>query len=338
MLHVSAAGWTATIILVLGLLGLDLGLSVRRPHAVGIREAVVWSTVYIVIACLFGLVLGLQAGWSVGGQYFAGFVVEKSLSVDNLFVFVIIVATFAVPSEHQPRALTIGIALALALRIVFIAVGAALLDAFSFMFLLFGLALVVTAVQLMRHRDEDPTVEDNPLVSAARRVLPLSDRYLDGRLVARVDGRRVFTPMFLVMVAIGSTDLLFALDSIPAVFGVTQHTYVVLTANAFALIGLRPLFFLVSALLKRLVYLSTGLAVILIFIGVKLILHFAHTQDAGAPEISTAASLGVIVVVLAATGIASALAVRRDPTLAAHAGSVREHRAQTERAREDSNL
>jgi len=272
---------------------------------------------------VFGLVFALIAGWSLGAQYFAGYVVEKSLSVDNLFVFVIIMATFAVPAAQQSRLLMIGILGALLLRAVFIALGAALLDAFSFTYLLFGVALAVTAVQLFRHRDADPSVADNPLVSAAQRALPVSAEYDGHRLVTRHGGRRVLTPLFIALIAIASTDVLFALDSIPAVFGVTQHAYIVFVANAFALLGLRALFFLVSGLLDRLVYLSMGLAVILGFIGVKLMLHFGHLHSAAVPEVSTGASLAVIAAVLAVTTAASIMRTRRDPTARAHAGSLR---------------
>ena len=318
-------GWAVTLGLIAALLAVDLFVSGRRPHAVGFREAVAWSVFYVAVAIAFGVVLGFVAGWEFGAEYFAGYVVEKSLSVDNLFVFVIIMTTFAVPPEHQQRVLTFGILLALLMRAVFIALGAALLSAFSFMFLVFGLLLVVTAVQLFRHRDQDPTVEDNVLVGFARRRLPFVDRYDEGRLVTRVSGRRVLTPMFLVLLAIGSTDLLFALDSIPAIFGVTQETFIVFAANAFALLGLRALFFLVSGLLDRLVYLSTGLSLILAFIGAKLILHYGHKQSDAIPEIATGTSLAVIVAVLAATTAASVWKARRDPHARAHAGSLREH-------------
>jgi len=287
------------------------------------RTAAVWSLVYVAGALVFGALLGLFAGWGLGAQFLAGYVVEKSLSVDNLFVFVIIMSTFAVPAEYQPRVLAVGIALALVLRAIFIALGAALLAAFSFMFLIFGIGLIATAVQLFRHRDQDPSVTDNALVALARRRLPLTDRHDGGRILTRVNGRRMMTPLFLVLLAIGTTDFLFALDSIPAVYGVTRHPYIVLAANVFALLGLRALYFLVSGLLDRLVYLSTGLSVILTFIGVKLVLHFAHLQHHSIPEISTGASLGVIVIVLAVTTIASLARVRRRPRLRAHAGSLR---------------
>jgi tellurite resistance protein TerC len=322
MLHVTAAGWVATIALIVALFALDLTLSSRRPHVVSSREALVWSVFYIGLALAFGVVFGAVAGWSLGGQYFAGYLVEKSLSFDNLFVFVMILSSFAVPAEQQRRALTIGIAMALVLRAVFIAIGATLLEAFSFMFLIFGLLLLFTATQLYRNRDQDASIEDNVVVTAVSRMLPFTRRYHGGRLTIRADGRRLLTPLLLVLVALASTDLLFAFDSIPAVFGVTQHAYIVLCANAFALLGLRALYFLVARVLDRLVYLSTGLALILAFIGVKLILHFAHLRDDSVPEITTATSLAVIIGLLATTALASAVAARRDPLRRAHSGSI----------------
>jgi tellurite resistance protein TerC len=240
-------------------------------------------------------------------------------------VFVIIISAFAVPAEQQPKVLTIGIVIALALRAVFIALGAALLATFSFMFLIFGLTLVATALQLYRHRNQDPTVEDNALVTAARRKLPISDSYDHGRIITHPHGRRMFTPLLLALLAIGSTDLLFAFDSIPAVFGVTDHAYIVFAANAFALLGLRALYFLLSGLLDRLIYLSTGLAAILAFIGAKLVLEFAHQQHHSIPEIPTGPSLAFIAAVLAATTVASLIKARRDPSTHAHAGALRQH-------------
>jgi tellurite resistance protein TerC len=326
MLDVTTTAWLATLGAIVGLLVLDLGVSAWRPHEVGFREAVAWSLFYIGVAIAFGVVFGSTAGWDFGAEYFAGYIVEKSLSVDNLFVFVIIMTSFAVPAAHRHRVLTIGIVLALILRAIFIALGATLLEAFSFMFLIFGLLLVATAIQLFRHRDQDPSVEDNAVVTFARRRLPVTEGYVGGRVTTRVDGRRMVTPLFLVLLAIGTTDVLFALDSIPAVFGVTEEPYIVFTANAFALLGLRALFFLVSGLLDRLVYLSTGLSIILAFIGGKLVLHFAHLQDDDIPEVSTNLSLVVIVVVLIVTTVASLIKVRRDPTARAHAGTLRDHR------------
>ena len=318
------AGWAATVGLIAALFMFDLFVS--RPghaHTVGFREAVIASVFYVGVAIGFGVVFGTIAGWDYGAEYFAGYIVEKSLSVDNLFVFVVIMSTFAVPPEYQQRVLTFGILAALVLRAIFIALGAALIATFSFMFLIFGLLLIFTAVQLFRHRDQDPEIEDNALVRATRRVLPVTETYDDGRLLTRVDGRRAATPLFVVFVALGSTDILFALDSIPAVFGVTEEAFIVFAANAFALLGLRALYFLVTGLLDRLVYLSTGLSVILAFIGVKLVLHFGHLQDDGIPEIETTTSLVVIAVVLVITVAASVLKARRDPEARAHAGSLR---------------
>jgi tellurite resistance protein TerC len=326
MLEVTLTGWLVTVGLVLALLALDLVVASRSPHAIEFREAAAWSVFYIAVAIVFGVVFAVTTDWEWGAQYFAGYIVEKSLSVDNLFVFVIIMASFAVPPEYQKKVLTFGILLALIIRGIFIAVGAALLSAFSFMFAIFGALLIFTAVQLFRHRDQDPSVEDNAVVTFARRVLPVTEDYEGGRIVTRVDGRRMLTPLFLVLLAIGSTDVLFALDSIPAVFGVTEEAYIVFVANAFALLGLRALYFLVSGLLDRLVYLSTGLSIILAFIGVKLVLHYAHLQNDDIPEIKTGTSLSVIVVVLTITTIASLVKVRRDPSARAHAGSLRDHR------------
>jgi tellurite resistance protein TerC len=320
---VTLLAWILTLAAVGGLLALDVLVSARRTGAVQFREAVGWSGFYIVVALAFGVVLGAVAGWDLAGQYFAGYVVEKSLSIDNLFVFVIIIAAFAVPVEHQSRALTIGITLALILRAVFIALGAALLEAFSFTFVIFGVILIATAVQLLRHRHHDPSIKDNPVVAAARRTLPVTDRYHDARLITQIAGRRYVTPMLLVLLAIGTTDMLFALDSIPAVFGVTRHPYIVFCANAFALLGLRALFFLVTGLLDRLIYLSVGLSAILAFIGVKLVLHFIHLHNAAVPEISTAVSLAAILTVLAITTAASLISSRARPNQRAHAGTLR---------------
>jgi tellurite resistance protein TerC len=324
MLEVTFAGWTATIGLIVALFALDLFRS--RPghaHRVEFREAVLASVFFIAVAVAFGVAFGLIAGWDHGTEYFAGYIVEKSLSVDNLFVFVVIMSAFAVPAEHQQRLLTFGILAALVMRAIFIAIGAALISAFSFMFLVFGVLLVVTAIQLFRHRDQDPDVEDNALVRLTRRAIPVTKDYEDGRMFTRIDGRRFATPLFVAFIAIGSSDLLFALDSIPAVFGVTEEAFIVFTANAFALLGLRALYFLVTGLLDRLVYLSTGLSLILLLIGIKLLLHFGHLQNDGIPEIATSTSLVVIVAILAITVVASLLRARRDPDARARAGALR---------------
>jgi tellurite resistance protein TerC len=320
--NLTTADWLVLVGVILALFAVDLMVATLRPHAVGFREAVAWSVFFVAVAVSFGFVLAALKGWGFAGQYFAGYIVEKSLSVDNLFVFVIIMSAFAVPREYQQKVLIFGIAASLGLRAVFIAAGAALLSALSFMFLVFGLALVWTAVRLFTHREADPDVSRSPLVRAARRFLPVTDSDDGGRLITRASGRRAVTPLFIVFVAIGGTDMLFALDSIPAVFGVTSEPYIVFAANAFALLGLRALYFLVTGLLDRLVYLSTGLAVILAFIGAKLILHWAHGLWPAVPDISTALSLTVIAGVLAITTTASLIKARRDPTARAHAGAV----------------
>lgn len=319
---VTAAGWVLTVGVILGLFALDLALSTMRPHAVGYAEATAWSVFYIGVAVAFGLIFASLAGWRYGGEYYAGYVVEKSLSVDNLFVFVIIMTTFAVPAEYQQRVLLAGILGALSMRAALIALGATLLSLLSFMFLIFGLLLVWTAVRLYRHRAADPDIQNNPVVRASRRMLPVTESYVGGKMVARVGGRWVVTPLFIVFVTIGGTDIVFALDSIPAVFGVTNQPYIVFVANAFALLGLRALFFLVTGLLDRLVYLATGLALILAFVGIKLILHWGHSLDSRLPEISTPLSLVFIAVVLAVTTVASLIKSRRDPSAKAHAGTV----------------
>lgn len=324
MLEISSLTWGVTIGVIIALLAVDLILAALRPHKVGFREATAWSVFYIAVAIGFGVWFAMAHGGDFGTQYFAGYIVEKSLSVDNLFVFVIIMTTFAVPEEHQHKVLTFGIILALIMRAIFIAVGATLLSLFSFMFLLFGLLLIYTAIQLFRHRDEDPDVENNIMIRATRKILPISDDYDGGKLLTRREGRRMATPLLAVLIAIGSVDLLFALDSIPAVFGVTSEPYIVFTANAFALLGLRALFFLVKGLLDRLVYLSTGLSIILAFIGVKLILHWGHVDiNPQIPEINTYLSLVVIIGILAIVTVASLIKTRKDPTAKAHPGSLR---------------
>jgi tellurite resistance protein TerC len=323
--EVALWSWIATVAAILALITLDFVTVSRNPHEVSLREAAAWSTVYIGVALAFGVLVWVLWGGEFGAEYLAGWLVEKSLSVDNLFVFVIIMASFAVPSAYQHRVLLFGVTAALVMRAVFIAVGAAAIQRFSVTFLLFGGLLIWTAVQLFRHRDEDPDVDDNALLRWARRRLPATDRYDGVRLTTTEAGRRVVTPLFFVLLAIGTTDLLFALDSIPAVFGVTQQPYLVFTANAFALLGLRALYFLLRGLLDRLVYLSTGLSVILAFIGVKLILTFLHEVNPAIPHVPTAVSLGVILGILAVTTAASVAAARRDPGRRAHAGSVRGH-------------
>jgi len=317
--------WIATVAGLILLVALDFVLISRKPHDVGFREALAWSVFYIAVAVAFGVALLIWESPAIGSQFFTAYLVEKSLSVDNLFVFLIILTQFRTPSNLHQRVLLVGVILALVLRTILIAVGAVALAYFSFTFVIFGGFLIWTGVQLFRHRNDDPDPsDDNALVRAIRRRVPITDDYHGTKLSIRVDGRRVMTPLLLVMVAIGSTDLLFALDSIPATFGVTQEAFLVFSANAFALLGLRALFFLLKGLLDKLVYLSAGLAVILIFIGIKLVLEFASTLNASIPHISVVGSLGFIIVVLVVVAVASWLKVRRDPQAIAHAGTVTE--------------
>jgi tellurite resistance protein TerC len=323
-MNVSLAIWAATIAAILFLISLDFLTVSRKPHEVKFKEAAAWSIFYIGVAIGFGILVWALSGSEFGTQYFAAYLVEKSLSVDNLFVFVIILAQFTVPAIYHQRVLLVGVVLALIFRAVFIAIGAAAISAFAFTFVIFGAILIVTGVQLARHRNEDPAPNDNLVVRQVRRLVPMTDRYDGSRLFTRVDGKRLATPLFLVMIAIGSTDLLFALDSIPATFGVTQEAYLVFAANAFALLGLRALYFLLKGLLDKLVYLSLGLAVILVFIGIKLVLTFAHEQNEALPHISTNGSLAVIGIILVVTTVASWVKIRKDPAATAHAGTISE--------------
>jgi tellurite resistance protein TerC len=312
--------WAITVVGILLLIALDFVMVSRKPHEVKFREAALWSVFYVGVAIAFGIALIVWQGSAVGTEYFAAYLVEKSLSVDNLFVFIIILAQFAVPTALHQRVLLFGVVLALIFRAIFIAIGAAAISAFAFTFVIFGAILIWTGIQLARHRNEDPDPMDNFIIRRVRSRVPFTDEYDGTRMFTRVDARRVATPLLLVMISIGATDLLFALDSIPATFGVTQDPYLVFTANAFALLGLRALYFLLKGLLDKLVYLSTGLAFILVFIGVKLVLTFFHEQFAGVPKISTEVSLGVIAIVLVVVVIASWLKVRKDPAATAHAG------------------
>ncbi|GAB2674128.1 TerC family protein [Thalassiella azotivora] len=322
MFEATTTWWAGTIGLVVALLVLDFVVAARRPHVVHIREATIWSVFYIAVAIVFGLVLLAVGGGQAGTEYFAGYIVEKSLSVDNLFVFVIILAKFAVPPELQQRVLLFGIALALVMRGVFIAIGAAAISAFSFVFVIFGAFLIWTGIQLARHRNEDPDA-DNAIIRFLQRRLPYTERFEGTKLLTVENGRKVMTPLFLVFVAISSTDLLFALDSIPAVFGITRDPFIVFATNAFALLGLRALYFLIHGLLDRLVYLSLGLAVILIFIGVKLVLLWLHEDvNEAFPHVPTMVSLGVIVAILVVTTVASLVRVRQHPEEKAHAGRI----------------
>jgi tellurite resistance protein TerC len=321
-LSVSLTMWAITVGALLLLVVMDFLTVSRKPHDVSFREAALWSTFYIAVAVAFGVFIWLWQGGDLGTQYFAAYLVEKSLSVDNLFVFVIILAQFAVPSIYHQRVLLVGVVLALVLRAIFIAIGAAAIAAFAFTFVIFGVILIWTGVQLFRHRNMDPEPKDNLVVRSVRRWYPITQDYHGTKLFVRLDGRRTATPLLLVMVAIASTDLLFALDSIPATFGVTQEPYLVFTANAAALLGLRALYFLLRGLLDKLIYLSMGLAIILVFIGFKLILTFAHEVNPVFPKIPTVFSLGVIAAILITVTVASWIKVRKDPSATAHAGTV----------------
>ena len=316
--------WLVTGVAIVGMLVFDFFAHVRTPHAPSFREAATWSTVYIVLAVVFGVGLGVVWGWDHGTEYFAGYVTEKSLSVDNLFVFLIIMTRFAVPRIYQQKVLLVGVAIALLLRGLFIWAGAAAIEQFSWVFYLFGAFLIYTAVKLARedHDSEAPSeFHENRLLQLVRRVLPSTPEYRSDRLTVVEGGRRLVTPMLIVMIAIGSTDVLFALDSIPAIYGLTKEPYIVFTTNAFALLGLRQLYFLLGGLLQRLVYLSEGLSFILAFIGVKLVLEALHTNElpfvnggepvSWAPEIPIWLSLTVILGTLTVATVASLVSTRR---------------------------
>jgi tellurite resistance protein TerC len=313
---VPAYVWWLTIAVIVGLLVFDFFFHVRKAHIPTLREATVWSAAYVGIAILFGAVVWVFGGTKMGTEYFAGYVTEKALSVDNLFVFLIIMSSFKVPRADQQKVLLFGIVFSLLARTGFIFLGAALINAFAWVFYLFGLILLITAGNLVKPGGEDSYSQDNIVMRVVRRVFHASDTYDGDKLFTVVDGRRALTPMLLVMVAIGGTDILFALDSIPAIFGLTQSVFLVFTATAFSLLGLRQLYFLIDGLLDRLIYLSYGLAAILAFIGVKLILHALHENNVpfindGEPvnvvEIGTGLSLSVIIGLLVVTVVASLL-------------------------------
>ena len=321
-MDVTLLTWALVIGAITALIVIDLLTVSRKPHDVMFKEAAIWSIFYIGVAIAFGVWVWQTAGSQFGTEYFAAYLVEKSLSVDNLFVFIIILAQFKVPSIFHQRVLMFGVILALVLRAIFIAVGAAALAAFSFTFVIFGAILIWTGVGLFKHWDEDPSPEDNALVRNIRKRIAMTDEYDGSKIFTRLNGKRIATPMFLVMIAIASTDLLFALDSIPATFGVTQEPFLVFAANAFALLGLRALYFLLKGLLDKLVYLSLGLSVILMFIGVKLIMTYLHEEFAQIPKIPTLVSLAVIGAILVISTVASYIKVKRDPQAQAHAGRI----------------
>ena len=321
-METSLALWLVTIAGIVALMAVDFFAITRTPHEVKFKEAM-WSSIfYVGVAIAFGVFIYLWQGSQYGTEYFAAYLVEKSLSVDNLFVFIIILTQFSVPFNLHQRVLLVGVALAIVLRGVFIAIGASALALFSFTFAIFGAILVWTGVQLMRHRNDEPDPHDNLLVRIVRKRYRFSEAYHGTSLFITENGLRYATPLLLVMFAIGTTDLIFALDSIPATFGVTQEPYLVFTVNAFALLGLRALYFLLRGLLDKLIYLSLGLSIILVFIGLKLFLTYFHELNDSIPKISTNASLVVITVVLVAVFMASAVKIRSNPAAGDHASPV----------------
>jgi len=330
-MHVTALVWAVTLAAIVVIFAVDLLIVGRRPHEPSMRETAIWVGVYVSLAVIFGAVLLAAYGPRYGGEFFAGWLTEYSLSVDNLFVFVIIMARFTVPRMLQQKVLLIGVMLALLMRGVIIAIGAAVVDRFVWVFYLFGAFLIYTAIALVRQHGDEDDFKENVLIRWGRRILPMSAQYDGGRLTTYAEpggrsgnrsGRRIFTPMLIVMIAIGTTDLIFALDSIPAIFGLTSQSYLVFTANVFALMGLRQLYFLLGGLLDRLVYLSYGLAAVLGFIGVKLVLDALHGNNVSflnggepfewAPHIPIWLSLAVIVCALGVATIASLAKASRD--------------------------
>jgi tellurite resistance protein TerC len=317
--------WAVSIALLVGPLAVDVFVIGRRPHEPTLRESALAITFYVGLAVLFGLGVLVTAGGEYAGEFYAGWLTEYSLSIDNLFVFVIIMARFAVPRQLQQTALLVGIILALVMRGVFIALGAAAISNFSWVFYLFGAFLIYTAVKLATQGEaSEDDYRENALLRFVEKRLPATQEWQGVKPIAIIDGRRLVTPMFVVIVALGTTDLLFALDSIPAIYGLTEEPYLVFTANVFALMGLRQLYFLIGGLLQRLVYLSLGLSIVLGFIGVKLVAEALHKNElpfinggehvGWAPAIPIWLSLLVILGVLAVTTVASLLKVRRDPS------------------------
>lgn len=323
-MDVTTLEWTITLAATIGVLLFDVVVIARDPREPSMKECAVALCFYVGAALAFGLFVWFHHGHDFGIEFYTGWLTEYSLSIDNLFVFIILMAALKVPRKYQQEALLVGIVLALVFRGIFIALGYALIENFSWVFYLFGAFLVYTAVGLVRsyrsHEDEHP--EDNAVVTFARRHLNVGEKYHGLKLWYQENGARVVSPIVIVIIALGVTDILFALDSIPAIFGITQEPYLVFTANVFALMGLRQLYFLLGGLLQRLVYLSLGLAFILAFIGVKLVLHALHENELpfinggehvkAAPEISSLFSLGVIVATLVITAVASLLKSSKD--------------------------
>ncbi|MET1007845.1 MAG: TerC family protein [Propionibacteriaceae bacterium] len=317
--------WAITVTVMVVILGIDVLILGRRPHEPSMKEAGVFIGIFVGLAVLFGLGVWYISGPRYAGEFFAGWLTEYSLSIDNLFIFVIIMTKLKVPRQFQQYALLVGIILALVFRGIFIALGAAAIARFSWVFFIFGAFLIYTAIRLVidyRNHDDDEDAPDNPLMRMVKKRFPATDEFHGTKLTVVKQGKRLITPMLFVIIALGSTDLLFALDSIPAIYGLTQEPYLVFTANVFALMGLRQLYFLIGGLLKRLVYLSLGLSIILAFIGLKLIFHALHTYHLAdwAPfggEIPIWLSLTVIIGTLAVTTVASLIKSGRDAKLEA---------------------
>lgn len=308
--------WAATMVGLTAILLADLFIVGRRPHEPSMRESTLWVTLYVAMAVVFGLGILFFSGPRYSGEFFAGWLTEYSLSVDNLFVFVIIMSKFSVPRQYQQKVLMVGIVLALLMRGVFIALGAAAIHRFVWVFYFFGIFLIYTAIKLASHSESEEEFEENALVRWVRRVLPMTPNYEGAKVATVQNGKRIFTPMLVVMITIGTTDLLFAVDSIPAIFGLTKEAYLVLTANVFALMGLRQLYFLLGGLLDRLIYLSQGLAVVLGFIGIKLILEALHENNLpfvnGGEPISWAPAIPIwlsLVVIVGTLGVAAVLSL-----------------------------
>ena len=310
--------------IVLGLiLAFDLILAFKRPHVPSTRESALWIGFYVVLALIFAGLMLVLGDAEHAGQFIAGWLTEYSLSIDNLFVFLLIMARFAVPKRYQQELLMVGIILALVFRGIFIVIGAVVIEQWSWVFYIFGLFLVWTAYRQAFTGHEDEEENENKLIGFLRKRIPITDTYDGAKLRTTIDGRKVFTPVIIVLIALGTTDLVFALDSIPAIFGITQSPFIVFTANVFALMGLRQLYFLLGDLVERLVYLKYGIAFILAFIGVKLFFHALHENELSfinngepvewAPEISTWVSLGVILLSMTVAVVASLLKMRVAP-------------------------
>ena len=323
-MEVHALGWIILAVIIIALITVDIVGHVRTPHEPTLKEAAIWSVAYIILGISFGFVVWSGWGLTYAGEYWAGYITEKSLSLDNLFVFLLIISAFRVPRKYQQKVLLYGIIMALVLRLIFILIGAAIIEKFAWVFYIFGAWLLHTAYTQVKEgvgNDDDDEYQETKFVQVVRKVFPVTDGFLSDKLLHRHAGKTYLTPMLLVILALGSADIMFAFDSIPAIFGLTSEPYLVFAANAFSLLGLRQLYFLIDGLLERLVYLHYGLAAILAFIGVKLILHALHEnevpfinggQPLNVPEIGIPGSLAFIGITLVVTVIASMIKSRHD--------------------------